>query len=156
MILSYKITSLEDTNKLAIFLSKHMKKNAIILLNGDIGVGKTTFAKFFINALSSSTIHNVTSPTFPIVQSYMIDSGIVYHLDLYRIENEKELFSLDLTEIFNHLCLIEWAEKLADLLPKDYIKISIIADGELRTFTLEFSEKYRETYEKIKANYNDL
>lgn len=80
-----------------------------ILLEGDIGVGKTAFSKFFIEKLKTDKQQNVTSPTFNIIQIYDSVKGPIWHVDLYRIRKDDELFQLGLIEAMHeHICLIEW------------------------------------------------
>ena len=149
MKITYQIYSIEDTKKLAEMLAPQIL-GKIILLKGEIGVGKTAFSGFFINAICNTPI-NVTSPTFPIVQSYKTSSGVVHHIDLYRINNETELQNLGLDELLADTCLIEWCEKLGNYNPKHFIKITILTiDENAREIQIEFSKKYENLYEEIK------
>ncbi|MDR2007822.1 MAG: tRNA (adenosine(37)-N6)-threonylcarbamoyltransferase complex ATPase subunit type 1 TsaE [Alphaproteobacteria bacterium] len=147
MKIEYTLFGIEDTQRIAIILSKYLQ-GVVILLSGDIGAGKTTFASFFINALSTVP-QNITSPTFPIVQSYETTIGTVYHLDLYRIENEIELRQLGLEEILLNTCLIEWSEKLGSYTPKHFVKINIINEGTTRKMIISFSKKYEDIFKAI-------
>lgn len=148
MKIIYTVNNLEDTKKIAELLAKHLTKE-IILLNGDVGAGKTTLANFFINALCTE-YQTVTSPTFTIVQSYDTTVGLIYHLDLYRIENENELQNLGIDEILLETCLVEWSEKLGSYTPKNYIKITIsILSENTRELEIEFSKKYEKIYKEI-------
>ena len=96
----------------------------VICLYGELGSGKTTFAQGFAKALSVTT--RLLSPTFIIVRRYQSEklTGFLYHLDLYRAGGEKDLPGLGLPEILadsDSVVLIEWAEKLGNLLPKERI-----------------------------------
>ena len=87
----------------------------IYLLSGDLGVGKTTFARFFINALFDkykiNKPKNIKSPSYPILINYPLLNFEIYHYDLYRLKNKKELFELGFFENFNkNISLIEWPE----------------------------------------------
>lgn len=152
MKITYIVNSISDTKKIAEFLAQYLI-GKIILLNGDIGAGKTTFTGFFINSLCY-TPQSVTSPTFPIIQSYDTPTGIIHHLDLYRINNEDELQNLGIDEILLDTCLIEWSERLGSYSPKNFIKITIKSLSEKsREIEVEFSKKYEAIYEKIRK-YN--
>ena len=91
-----------------------------ILLEGDVGAGKTTFSQFFIQRLLKDLAQPVTSPTFNIVQIYDTVKGPVWHVDLYRIKHEEEIFELGLFEAMHEcICLIEWSQFLfSDTLKK--------------------------------------
>lgn len=96
-------------------------KATIVCLYGELGSGKTTFAGGFAKALGVNT--RLLSPTFIIVRRYPLlkKLGFLYHIDLYRTEGEKDLTGLGLSEILfdpDSIVLVEWAEKLGDLLPK--------------------------------------
>ncbi len=104
-------------------------KNAMVLaLHGDLGAGKTTFLQGFAKGLGIEEVIN--SPTFVIMKKFEILNSnfkFFYHLDLYRLENKKDIEFLDLTEIISnpdHIVAIEWPEKIADLLPKNSISIN--------------------------------
>ncbi len=106
----------------------------VVCLYGELGSGKTTFVQGFAKGLGIAT--RLLSPTFIIVRRYQIpdNSGFLYHLDLYRMEGEKDLLGLGLPEILadsNSVVLIEWAEKLGELLPKNRVDVrfSVFEDG---------------------------
>ena len=92
----------------------------MLLLKGDLGVGKTTFSKFIIRSLyklgNLTEPSSITSPTFPIMLSYELENYEIHHYDLYRIKSLKELDELDFFEnIQNSITLIEWPELLINL-----------------------------------------
>lgn len=102
------LKNLIDTQNFASALGKSTLKGDIFLLNGDIGSGKTTFSQFFINSLCPN--EKVSSPTFSIINEYDYSDFKIYHMDLYRIKNQDELFELGFEELIqNNVCLIEWA-----------------------------------------------
>lgn len=123
-----------QTQKLASRLAEQMLKKGpgkqarILALSGDLGAGKTTFTQGFIKALGVK--HHVTSPTFMIVRRYELKDKKflnVFHFDLYRIHQPKEIMSLDFRKIIRNpenIALIEWPERLGKLLPKSAGKIS--------------------------------
>ncbi len=97
----------------------------ILLFYGEMGAGKTTFIKAFCAALGVKD--SVSSPTFSIVNEYHYPAGIIYHFDFYRLKNQTEALDLGLEEYLysGNYCLIEWPEKIPDLLPENYFKISL-------------------------------
>jgi len=130
----YKTASSKQTKKLAGLLAKKIlsrrikRKNALILtLQGELGAGKTTFIQGFLKGLGVRK--KITSPTFVITKSYKLKAKsykIAYHIDCYRIRKPKELLSLGLREILGNpknIILIEWAEKIQGVLPKNAIWI---------------------------------
>lgn len=99
-------------------------KHGTFALYGDLGAGKTTFVQGLARGLGIKK--RIISPTFVIVRTYKIGSKNFYHIDLYRIENGKDIEGLGIGEIMNDpksVVVIEWAEKLEDLLPKERIDI---------------------------------
>ena len=95
-------------------LAKNIKKGEIFFLYGEMGVGKTTFVKYFINNLQlifDKNITEVTSPTFNIMNEYSLGNFVIKHYDLYRLRSESELKDLNLFENNNDdILLIEWPE----------------------------------------------
>jgi len=121
-----KLTSVEDTRDFSKKISQIIRAGDIILLYGEIGTGKTTFTRFFINYLESKNrIKNreVLSPTFNIVYDYDVGSMKILHYDLYRVKNYNEISQLGMFETSNeHLKVIEWPELIIPK-PKDRIDI---------------------------------
>ena len=95
-------------------LSEKLKKGDIFFLYGEMGVGKTTFVKYLINDLqlrSRLKLTEVTSPTFNIMNEYLIDGVIIKHYDLYRLKSPNELIDLNLfDETDNSIMFIEWPQ----------------------------------------------
>jgi len=108
------ISSEKKLKEFAERLAKNVKKGDFFFLYGEMGVGKTTFAKYFINNLQlkfSKKLTEVTSPTFNIMNEYILGNLIVKHYDLYRLKSYNELKDLNLFEnINNDILLIEWPE----------------------------------------------
>lgn len=119
------IANLDETQKLAAEFAKNAKQSDCYCLIGDLGAGKTEFARNFIQAL----IPNITvpSPTFNIVQIYESPPyPTIYHFDLYRINEEAELEETGLNDALNSgIVLIEWPQIAQDLLPKNRIVIEL-------------------------------
>jgi len=98
----------------------------LIVLRGDLGAGKTTLVKGIAAALGAAEAEDVTSPTFTLVHEYVGPKVRLYHLDLYRLETERELLTLGLEEMAeaeDALMLVEWGEKFASVMER--------ADGEI-------------------------
>lgn len=123
---TYTTNSAKETQILAQKLAKEFSAR-IFLLTGELGTGKTTFIQGFAKALGIR--NKIISPTFVLVRQYPIPNTqkTLYHIDLYRLENNTEFQQLGLCEILanpNNIVLIEWAEKL-NILSKGAVKISI-------------------------------
>ena len=120
------LSSQNKTKKFAYTLSKKIKLGDIIYLYGEIGVGKTTFVKFFINSFQKKNnleLTEVISPTFTLLNEYQINKFKINHYDLFRLESSKEIDNLDLfTDSKNSITLIEWPQKIKKN-PKNLIKL---------------------------------
>ncbi len=114
-----------EIKKAVKFLLSDSGNQKILLFYGEMGAGKTTFIKAFCAALGVED--TVSSPTFSIVNEYQSTKGIIYHFDFYRLKNQTEALDLGMEEYLDsgHYCLIEWPEKIPDLLPENYLKINI-------------------------------
>ena len=121
-----QLKSLEDTKKFSKNFSKIISKGDIIFLYGEIGTGKTTFVRFFINHLESKNkIENsdVLSPTFNIVYDYNVGNVKIFHYDLYRLKNYNDISQLGMFEISDdNITIIEWPELIVPK-PKDRVDI---------------------------------
>ncbi len=115
-----------------------LPRRAIVWLIGNLGAGKTTLTKGIVKGLGAADPAEVSSPTFTLIQEYG-DPVRVYHIDLYRLEQPRELATLGLDEIFDReaVVLIEWADKFARWLPEDRFTIAIEADGDGRRITFQ-------------------
>jgi tRNA threonylcarbamoyladenosine biosynthesis protein TsaE len=103
----------EETIAFGHMLAKGLQPPKIVLLTGDLGAGKTTLVKGIAEAFEAAEQEEVTSPTFTLVHEYRGPRVSVYHIDLYRIETEKELATLALDDLMDEraIMLIEWGEK---------------------------------------------
>ena len=121
-----QLKSLEDTQNFSKNISKIVSAGDIIFLYGEIGVGKTTFVRFFINHLENKNrIKNseVLSPTFNIVYDYDVGNLKILHYDLYRLKNYKDISQLGMFESSNDsIKIVEWPE-LIETKPKDRVDI---------------------------------
>ena len=120
------LSSQNKTKEFAYTLSKKIKIGDIIYLYGEIGVGKTTFVKFFINSFQKKNnlkLPEDISPTFTLLNAYQINKFKINHYDLFRLESSKEIDNLDLfNDSKNSITLIEWPQKIKKN-PKNLIKL---------------------------------
>lgn len=118
--------NLTEFEKIATTIARGIEKPLPLLLYGDLGAGKTTFARAFIRALCGEGAHDVVSPTFTLVQTYPSPQGDIWHADLYRLKNSAEVEELGLLEAFNHnICLIEWPQRLGPYKPSQGLALTI-------------------------------
>lgn len=119
-----------ETKELAKTLAESLQKGQILCLDGEMGVGKTIFAKGLCEALGVT--EHVSSPTFTLVNEYEGRNCPVYHFDLYRIEEPEELFAIGFEEFIDGraIVLIEWPERAGELLPDGRMEILLERAGE--------------------------
>ena len=113
-------------------LKKHISQN-VVLICGEMGVGKTTLIKELLSI--NGVVDNVSSPTFSIINEYLIDNNqTVYHMDLYRINDISEFENIGFFEYLEsgRTCLIEWGEMIEELIESDYNKFTIIKENNFR------------------------
>ncbi len=117
---------LEQISKAAQDVIAACGNETVWLFEGTMGAGKTTLIKAVCRELG--VLNTVQSPTFSIVNEYLTDVGeTIYHFDCYRLKNGTEAYDIGVEEYLDsgNLCLIEWPDKIAELLPDKFIKISI-------------------------------
>ncbi|RZM29920.1 MAG: tRNA (adenosine(37)-N6)-threonylcarbamoyltransferase complex ATPase subunit type 1 TsaE [Pedobacter sp.] len=136
--MTLEIQQPEDLKQAATALLAFAGSAKLFIFEGEMGAGKTTFIKQVCQALGVDDL--VSSPTFSIVNEYLSPSGSVYHFDFYRIKNLQEAYDIGYEDYFysGDICLIEWPEKVTELLPPSYVKVSINILGDTRrsiTFT---------------------
>lgn len=132
----FKTRSVRGTLAIAETIAEMLPAPRVVLLQGDLGAGKTTLAKGWIEALGAGSADEVTSPTFTLVHEYQGRRTKVFHLDVYRLEEERELESLGIEEMAsdaNALLLIEWGEKFPAL--------RALATAEVRMEALDGDER---------------
>ena len=127
------IVSLADlaaTQLFAARLAAIARPGDVIALTGDLGMGKTAFARGFINGLAARhglPMEEVPSPTFTLVQTYPMPDFMLYHIDLYRLERPEEALELGIEEAFDgNVTLIEWPDRLGFLLPAERLDITLL------------------------------
>lgn len=132
-----KTYSLSEIDEVANKLLPQINSN-IVLLNGEMGAGKTTMIKALCKALKCPDV--VSSPTFSLINEYRTDDHKpLYHFDCYRIENEEEAYDFGAEEYLysGHLCLIEWSENIQSLLPENCSLVTLEkVDSTTRKITL--------------------
>jgi tRNA threonylcarbamoyl adenosine modification protein YjeE len=125
-----------------------------VTLSGEVGAGKTTFARALIHAIAPDKV-DVTSPTFALMQPYdvMLQGArqVLWHLDLYRIEEPSELAALGLEEILGHLVLVEWPEVAEGLLPEDRLDVRLAfgASQSSRNLTFHGNDAWRQRLKRL-------
>ncbi|KPA19860.1 tRNA threonylcarbamoyladenosine biosynthesis protein TsaE [Shimia sp. SK013] len=111
------LSSADETAALAVQLGAKLQVGDVLLLEGDIGAGKTHFARSLIQSLLKIP-EDVPSPTFTLVQMYEIEHSELWHTDLYRLTSPDEIVELGLIDAFEDaICLVEWPDRLAELRP---------------------------------------
>ena len=120
-----------ETEDFGRVLGASLLPGTVVALSGDLGAGKTTLIKGIISGLSKEPILNITSPTFNYVNTY---DDYIHHFDLYRIKDAEDFIARGFRDYFDEtsVCCIEWAEKIATLLPKDTLFVSLQYSGENR------------------------
>ena len=140
-------TNAEETFKLGVKIGEQARPGEIYTLNGDLGVGKTVFTQGVARGLGIE--EPVNSPTSTIVQVYEEGKMPFYHFDVYRIGDIEEMEEIGYDDYFfgNGVCLIEWAELIQELLPKQIISVTIEKNPEkgfdYRKITIDGLEKER-------------
>ena len=115
-----------ETEELASALKENLQNGDIILLKGEIGAGKSLFARSLIQS-TMDQVEEVPSPTFTIVQTYETKLGSIWHADLYRLTDQSEIFELGLIDAFvSEIVIVEWPERLGHLEPQDALTVEII------------------------------
>ncbi|MBT5648605.1 MAG: tRNA (adenosine(37)-N6)-threonylcarbamoyltransferase complex ATPase subunit type 1 TsaE [Rhodospirillaceae bacterium] len=117
------------TEALAATFAARLAPGDIIALTGDLGAGKTVFARALIRSLGRACgidIEHVPSPTFTLVQLYELSDFTLYHFDLYRLEEPEEVWEIGIEDAFaGGVSVIEWAERIEHLLPMQHIRIDL-------------------------------
>ena len=135
--------SAEETIALGRKLAGELSPPLIVLLCGDLGTGKTTLVKGIAEGFEAARAEDVTSPTFTLVHEYRGPRATLYHIDLYRIDTQRELETLGLDDLLapNCILLIEWGDKFPRLRRDHNVEITLQQIGE---------EQVRETERRIR------
>ena len=129
----YTTRSADETIALGRQLASRLRDVRMVILRGDLGAGKTTLVKGIVEGLNAASQDDVTSPTFTLIHEYRGPDVTLYHVDLYRIETQREFDTLCLDELFvddGNLVLIEWGEKFPRLVAECDAEIRIQWVGE--------------------------
>lgn len=124
---AYRTASEAETIALGERLAGELPARGVVLLIGNLGAGKTTLAKGIVAGLHAAPPDEVSSPTFTLIHEY--GDGKVYHIDLYRLEEPREVATLGLEELFERdaVILIEWGERFPRMMPAERTEIRIRA-----------------------------
>jgi tRNA threonylcarbamoyladenosine biosynthesis protein TsaE len=126
----------EETMQLGRELARELPPPKLVMLTGDLGAGKTTLIKGIAEGFHAAEAQNVTSPTFTLIHEYRGPNASVFHIDLYRIDTQRELDTLALDDLRSDdaVILIEWGEKFEQVKRDSEVKISIerVNDAERR------------------------
>lgn len=134
---AYRTATEADTVALGRRLARELPAHGAVLLIGNLGAGKTTLAKGIVSGLGAAPPEDVASPTYTLIHEYGGGPGrpLVYHVDLYRLEEPRELATLGLDEIFERdaMVLVEWGERFPGAMPAERTEIRIrVGAGEER------------------------
>jgi tRNA threonylcarbamoyladenosine biosynthesis protein TsaE len=128
---TFQTHSAEETTELGRRLATELKPGTIVLLRGDLGAGKTTMVKGIAEGFQAAKADDVTSPTFTLIHEYRGPEVALYHIDLYRIDTQRELDTLALDDLMtpHSILLIEWGEKFARFAKDRDVEIAIEHKG---------------------------
>lgn len=136
-----QLKSIDDIAQAAHEFVAEMGDETVYAFYGEMGAGKTTFINALCKTLGVED-DTTNSPSFSIINEYRSDTTaeLIYHFDLYRLDSLEEAFDIGVEDYFDSgaLCFLEWPERIADILPNDTVKVSIIVnDDDSRTITIE-------------------
>ncbi len=151
-----KIRNLEDTKLIGKLIARNLIEGTVLCLDGDLGAGKTTLTQCIAKEFGIKEY--VTSPTFTIIKEY---EGVLpfYHMDVYRIYSEDDMYDLGYEDYINSggVCIIEWSQKISNILPANRINIYIqrTNDENTRIFSFEGQGRaYENILEELKKHEN--
>jgi tRNA threonylcarbamoyladenosine biosynthesis protein TsaE len=140
---TFQTHSAEETTDLGRRLASELTPGSIVLLRGDLGAGKTTMVKGIAEGFQAAKADDVTSPTFTLIHEYRGPAVTLYHIDLYRIDTQRELDTLALDDLMStkSILLIEWGEKFARFAKERDVEIAIEhRGGDERLVVLQYRE----------------
>lgn len=140
--------SAEETTELGRSLAAELRPPKLVVLRGELGAGKTTLIKGIAEGFKAASQENVTSPTFALIHEYRGLGVNVYHVDLYRVDTQRELDTLGLDDLFDEssVVLIEWGEKFPRFLQERDVEISIehLGENERKILVATEAQRHRE------------
>jgi len=124
---TFQTHSADETTEAGRRLATELKPGSVVLLRGGLGAGKTTMVKGIAEGFNAARAEEVTSPTFTLIHEYRGPEVTLYHIDLYRIDTQRELDTLALDDLMtaNSILLIEWGEKFARFAKERDVEIAI-------------------------------
>ncbi len=127
LIKNFRTHSADETIELGRKLAAELKPGSTVLLRGELGAGKTTLVKGIAEGFAAAEAERVTSPTFTLIHEYRGPKVTVYHIDLYRVDTQRELDTLAIDDLMapNSILLIEWGEKFARFAKERDVEIAI-------------------------------
>jgi tRNA threonylcarbamoyladenosine biosynthesis protein TsaE len=136
-LLSDESATIAMGKKLAGIVQKQLKQGIVVYLYGDLGAGKTTLTRGFVQGMGH--IGHVKSPTYTLVEPYELNNWLVYHFDLYRLSDPEELEYMGIRDYFaqNCCCFIEWPEKGQGMIKAPDLRIDLAYSDEQRTINFE-------------------
>lgn len=131
----------EATTAIGEKLGRILRRGDIVCLTGSLGAGKTTLARAAIAAATGAT--EAPSPTFALVETHPAEDFTIYHFDLYRLETANDVWELGLEDALeDEICLIEWPEKIEQLLPENLLVIALSAENTGRKISIIANEEW--------------
>jgi tRNA threonylcarbamoyladenosine biosynthesis protein TsaE len=124
---TFSTHSADETTELGRRLASELRPGSVVLLRGELGAGKTTLVKGIAEGFHAAEADLVTSPTFTLIHEYRGAQVTLYHIDLYRVDTQRELDTLALDDLMdtNNILLIEWGEKFARFVQESDVEIAI-------------------------------
>jgi tRNA threonylcarbamoyladenosine biosynthesis protein TsaE len=140
---SFSLPDEAATERLGGALAKRLRPRDVVALQGGLGVGKTTLARAILRAASADPGLIVPSPTFTLVEVYDTPSGVFWHFDLYRLEQPEQVFELGWEEArADGIALVEWADRLGALLPRERLTVTLAIEGGVRRAELHGEARF--------------
>lgn len=140
---TFSVNTIDSLKEVAVELLTFLKESQVIALEGQMGAGKTTLVQQILKSMGIDDLEG--SPTYSLINQYESPFfGSVYHLDLYRLNNLEEVFDIGIEELLYQkcICLIEWPEKMIELLPDNTIWVYLRVEEDLsRTITIKNDDK---------------
>lgn len=136
----YETACEKETIAVAVHFASSLHRGDVVLLHGDLGMGKSVFARAVIRALSGDDVLAVPSPTFTLIQNYDTEHGVIWHFDLYRVHEPEEVYEIGWEDaLAEGIVLVEWPERLGFLKPEKTIDITLSAshDGHYRRIEIK-------------------